>query len=686
VESTVAQTVPRWSSGLNAVQRTAVDHDGGPLLIAAGAGTGKTRTLVSRLARLLDDGIVPERVLLVTFSRRAAAELVRRVGQVTDPTVARRVQAGTFHSMAYRVLRRYQESLGLSRGFSVLDQADCRELLSMVRSPIATSASRRFPKTETVASLYFRVVSSQVGLEETVLKEFPWCAESIDGLRQIFSSYTDRKRHQQLLDFEDLLLYWRAAVLDPSLGPVIAGAFDHVLVDEYQDTSVVQSDILKAMTRGDTAVTVVGDDAQSIYSFRSATVRNILDFAEEFQNATTITLEQNYRSTTPILQLANAVIAESGAGIRKELWTDEVGGARPVLATCPDQQGQAEAVCTTILEHFEAGVALKEQAVLFRTSHHSDLLEVELGRRGIPFVKYGGLRFLEASHVRDLLAALRLLANPWDELAWMRFLQLAEGIGPSSANQMIDALGVRAPTRDGPDPLAAFCADPRSGRPARSHQDLASLASGLEACRSVPELAAGPQVERLRQAVEPMIRRTYDHPEARLADLDALALLASDAVSRDRFIADLTLDPPTSTGDLAGKPVLDDDWLTLSTVHSAKGGEWGVVHLIHAADGAFPSDMATGDGESIDEERRLFYVALTRARTNLHIYAPLRYHHGSPAGRGDAHSYAQRTRFLPPAVDHLLELRAIRSSIADLAPAASVPVTSAVDTRLSDLW
>jgi DNA helicase-2/ATP-dependent DNA helicase PcrA len=671
---------------LNPVQLSAVDHDGGPLLIAAGAGTGKTRTLVSRLARLLDEGVAPERILLVTFSRRAAAELVRRVGHVTDPTVARRVEAGTFHSVAHRVLRRYHEPLGLAGGFSVLDQADSRDLFSLVRTPVAEKARRRFPKTETVAAVYSRVVSSQVGVEETVLKSFPWCGDDIDGLREIFSEYTDKKRRQQLLDFEDLLLYWRAAVMDSVLGPVLAASFDHVLVDEYQDTSIVQSDILRAMTRSDTAITVVGDDAQSIYSFRSATVRNILDFSEQFPAATTITLEQNYRSTTPILDLANAVNAGTGEALPKRLWTEEEGGARPVLATCPDQQSQAEAVCATVLEHFEAGVPLREQVVLFRTSHHSDLVEVELGRHGIPFVKFGGLRYLEASHVRDLLSALRVLGNPWDELAWMRLLQLAEGVGPSSANQLIESLGVRSPTRDGPDPLAAFCADPSSGLGGRrSHQDLEGLAAGLQACRVVPELPAGTQVELLRQALEPMIRQHYDHPDSRLADLDALALLASD-VGRDKFVADLTLDPPSSTGDLAAKPTLDDDWLTLSTVHSAKGGEWGVVHLIHAADGAFPSDLATGDDKGIDEERRLFYVALTRARSHLHIYAPLRYHHGDAAGWSDAHSYAQRTRFLPPTVNHLLDLRAIRSAADDLAPPAAVPVTRAVDIKLSDLW
>ncbi len=677
---------PQWARGLNRKQREAVDHDGGALLVVAGAGTGKTRMLVSRLARLLDAGVAPERVLLVTFSRRAAAELIRRTGQIADSATARRVEAGTFHSVAHRMLRRYRTALGLAEGFSVLDQGDARDLLALVRTPHAGGVRHRFPRTETVAAVYARVVSSQLPLEETVTEVFPWCGDSIEGLRAIFSDYTERKRAQHLLDFEDLLLHWRAAVVDPVVGPVLAASFDHILVDEYQDTSRVQSDILRALRSGDDRLTVVGDDAQAIYSFRSATVRNILDFSAHFPGATTVTLEQNYRSTGPILDLANVVIGEAGEGYRKKLWTEQRGGVRPVLATCPDQQSQAEAVCQTILEHHEAGFPLNQQVVLFRASHHSDLVEVELARRNIPFVKYGGLRFLEAAHVRDLLAALRVVGNPWDELAWTRLLQMADGIGSATANRIVESLGVRDPERKGPDPLASFCSNPTGQRSvARAADDLTRIAGGLTTCRRAG-LRPGAQVEALRDVLEPMIRRRYEHPDPRLADLDALARLASDCVSSEEFVADLTLDPPSSTGDLAGHPTLDDDWLTLSTVHSAKGGEWAVVHLIHAADGAFPSDMATGDESGVDEERRLFYVALTRARNHLHIYAPLRYHHGDPGGSSDRHSYAQRTRFLPPSTDGLLDHRAIRSVLDVSIPAASVPVTSVVDTELRGLW
>jgi DNA helicase-2/ATP-dependent DNA helicase PcrA len=677
---------PAWAQGLNPSQRLAVDHRDGPLLIAAGAGTGKTRTLVSRLARLLDEDVAPERILLVTFSRRAAAELARRAGQLTDPLLARRVMAGTFHSVAHRLLRRYRAALGLADGFSVLGQGDARDLLALVRAPVAADSDTRFPRTETVASVYGRMVSSQMPLQEAVVRWFPWCTDDVEGLRTIFTAYTTRKREQRILDLEDLLLYWRAAVTDPIVGPALGQCFDHILVDEYQDTNLVQADILRAMAAHDIAVTAVGDDAQAIYSFRGATVRNILDFRLHFPGTSTVTLDQNYRSTTPILDLANAVIAGIGEGVPKQLWTEEGGGVRPTLATCPDQQAQAMAVSQTILNHYESGIPLRRQAVLFRTGHHSDLVEVELRRRRIPFVKYGGLRFLEAAHVRDLLAMLRLVQNPWDEMAWMRILQLAHGTGPTTIEKVLDHLGVRNPGRVGADPLATFCAAPEAcGAAARSTADLATLASALGSCRE-NHLNAGLQVDVVRDALEPMIRRRYDHPEARLADFGALARIAADAPNATQLVADLTLDPPTSTGDLAGSPSLDDDWLTLSTVHSAKGGEWGVVHLIHAADGAFPSDLATGSAEEVDEERRLFYVALTRAQHHLHIYAPLRYHHGDPAGRTDKHSYAQRSRFLPPELDGLLDHRAIRGPDDLELPAAAAALTDVVHAELSSLW
>jgi DNA helicase-2/ATP-dependent DNA helicase PcrA len=429
-------------------------------------------------------------------------------------------------------------------------------------------------------------------------------------------------------------------------------------------------------------VTVVGDDGQAIYAFRAATVRNMLDFPARFPGTAVMTLERNYRSTQPILDLANAVLADAAEGYARRLWTSEAGGMRPTLATCPDVGAQAAAVADVVLEYHDRGVDLREQAVLFRSAHHSDLLEVELRRRRIPFLKYGGLRFLEAAYVRDLLAALRVLDNPRDELAWYRLLLLVDGIGPAGARRTLVALGLDQPNGD---PMGRFVSADLP-LPARSRDAVASLQRAFADCRP-DNLPPAVQIDRLRDGLEPLLRRRYANAEVRLRDLDALSKLASGYESRAQAAAELTLDPPTSTGDLAGPPELDDDYLILSTVHSAKGGEWRVVHLIHAADGMFPSDLATADAEGVEEERRLFYVALTRAREHLHIYAPLRFHHQPRPGWTDAHSYAQRTRFLPPGFDRLLDHRPVRAARVDTAlPEPSVALATAVDRVLRGLW
>jgi DNA helicase-2/ATP-dependent DNA helicase PcrA len=679
-------TVAPWAAGLDPVQLAAVEHDGPALLIAAGAGTGKTRTLVARLARLVEAGVAPERILLVTFSRRAAEELVGRLGHLVGTEAGRRVHAGTFHAIAHRLLRHNRDRLGLAAGFSVLDPGDAAELMQLTRQSVAAQmpdeSRRRLPRKDTLVDIYSRVVNAHQPLDQVLPRMFPWVQEHEALIAAVFREYTASKRRQGLLDFDDLLLYWRAAAGDAVLGPILAGAHDHVFVDEYQDTNLIQGDIVRLLRRDGRPVTVVGDDGQAIYAFRAATVRNMLDFPDQFPGAAVVTLERNYRSTQPILDLANAVLAGAAEGYSKRLWTSRPAGPKPVLATCPDVAAQAGAVADVVLEYHESGVALREQAVLFRSAHHSDLLEVELRRRHIPFVKYGGLRFLEAAHVRDLLAALRVLDNPRDELAWYRLLQLLDGIGPAGARRVMAALGIG----DGrSDPLCGFVA-PGAPLPPRALVAAAPLQDALRDCQAGC-LSVSAQIDRLRQALDPLLRHRYDNAELRLRDLDALSRLTAGYETRARAVAELTLDPPVSTGDLAGPPHLDDDYLILSTVHSAKGAEWRVVHLIHAADGMFPSDMATGDPDGIEEERRLFYVALTRARDRLHLYAPLRFHHSGSFGRGDRHSYSQRTRFLPPDLDGLLDHRAVRAVEADTAlPAPSVALGRAVDDALDELW
>ena len=694
---------------LNTEQQRAVEADDRPLLVLAGAGTGKTATLAARVARLLADGAEPERTCLLTFSRRAAAEMLARAGAMGDPARAARVVGGTFHAVAQRLLHHHGHLLGLSPAFSVLDGADTVELLGLVRheAGLDGTGGARFPRAETLASILSHVTNAQQRLTEVVASGFPWCSEDIDGIRAVFAAYTARKRAQHLCDFDDLLLLVRALGATEVGGRLLAGLFDHVLVDEYQDVNAIQVDMVDLLRPGGRGLTVVGDAAQAIYGFRSATTAAITAFADRYPGAAVVRLEHNYRSTPAILAVANQVMDEGPGGAATRLWSDRPGRRRPVLRNCADEGAQAEAVCESVLAHRERGVALREQAVLFRSGHHAAVLELALARRRIPYVKYGGLRFLEAAHVKDLLALLRLLDNPTDELAWFRTLQLLEGVGAATARRVMGQLGVGGAAGAPPDPGAVsplarlLAAPPTVPGPARV--ELAGLRSALGDCTARDgegdgggALPVGAQVDRLRRWLEPVIARRYKGGAARCGDLARLAEQAAAAPSRNRFLADLTLDAPGITGDLAGPPSLDDDWLALSTVHSAKGGEWDVVHVIHAADGMFPSDLSTGDAEALAEERRLFYVAVTRARDALEVNVPLRYHrHRSRLD--DRHGYAPASRFLSPAVQALMDVEHAgspgggwageggpgRAGDGQPVPGAGV---AAVDRLLASLW
>ena len=633
-----------WIDDLNPEQRRAVLHDGGHLLVVAGAGSGKTRTLACRVARLLAAGTPPERILLLTFSRRAAREMLTRAGQLAEAEGARRVWGGTFHAVGNRLLRLHGAAVGLRPGFTVLDQGDNADLLGLVRSDLGLGEKgRRFPRKDTLASIYSRVVNAQERLADVVERSYPWCRDDLDGIKTVFAGYVERKRARNFVDYDDLLLYWRAVATSAGAGTLLRTAFDHILVDEYQDTNAVQADIVAAMAGPGVCVAAVGDDAQAIYGFRSGSARHMLDFPERFAGAEVVTLDRNYRSTPPIVAAANAVIAEAAEGFAKELRAVRSGRHRPALATCVDELAQSAFVCDSVLEHRERGVPLQQQAVLFRPGHHSDGLELELARRNIPFVKYGGLKFLEGAHVKDLLALLRILENPSDELAWMRVLGLLDGVGPAITRRLIDDLGVAEAAA-----LARFLADDGPSFPEAAQADVASLRSALADCAGT-DVPPAAQVERLGKACVPLFARRYPSTSSvRLADLEHLRSMATQYGSRSRFLAELTLDPPSATGDLAGPPHLDDDWLVLSTIHSAKGGEWQVVHLIHASDGNIPSDMSLGSSEEVEEERRLLYVALTRARDTLVVSYPLRYYVRRHA-LDDHHTYGQPSRFLSQA-------------------------------------
>jgi DNA helicase-2/ATP-dependent DNA helicase PcrA len=672
---------------LNERQFEAASFGDTPLRVIAGPGTGKTTTLTARVNILLERGVAPERILLLTFTRRSAREIVSRVRALRGAPHGRHVAGGTFHSVAHTALRRHHAALGLPEGFGVVDRGDTADLMDLVRGEHGiVSKERRLPKKETLCALYSRTVNTGVPLADVMHETTPWCIESLEEVGSLFTAFVARKRSLGLLDFDDLLLYWRVAAQDDALGKELGATYDHILVDEFQDVNLLQLDVLVALRRRDPRLTIVGDDAQAIYGFRGATARFLLDAEQYFDELTTITLDDNYRSSGAILEVANAVAADAPEGFSSVLRerVPIVGTSQPVLVHCADERDQSESVADRVLELYEEGIVLQKQAVLFRAAHHSADLEIELARRRIPFVKYGGLRYLEAAHVKDLLAAFRLSDNPRDEMAWFRLFQLLPGVGPAKARRAIDALR----DMDGLIPLShnevlRGWSKVVDVLPNDAHDMSRDLAEALCAKLSEPvELHA----ERIRRALSPLITTSYEDAPSRLEDLGALVLACTGTLRLSDVAAEQVLEPPASTGDLAGPPMVDEDWLVLSTVHSAKGLEFDAVHVIHAADGNFPSDMALGSPEGLEEERRLFYVAITRARRNLAIYVPLRYHHHRVR---DDHSWAQPSRFLSDVVrSALVESSSSRKGqlTASTPSTQTIDGSSVVEVQLSKLW
>jgi DNA helicase-2/ATP-dependent DNA helicase PcrA len=703
---------------LNPAQRDAVTHGDGPLLVVAGAGTGKTKTLACRVAHLITRGVPPNRILLLTFTRRAAAEMLRRAGAAiggSNENVTAKVWGGTFHAIANRLLRTYASAVNLSGDFTVMDEGDAADLMNLLRNELGfAKKERRFPRKRTLLGIYSRMVNAQSTLRKTLKRQFPWCDDDRQAIKEIFDLYVARKSDQHLLDYDDLLLFWSAMTSAPGVGESVADRFDHVLVDEYQDTNAVQAEILRGMRQNKKDIMVVGDDAQSIYAFRAATIRNILDFPKQFPGTRIVTLEQNYRSTGPILAASNAVMSEARERYTKELWSQRASDQKPVLTTCLDENQQTAVVCGYILEHLEQGTPLMNQAVLFRASHHSAQLEVELTSRNIPFHKFGGLKFVETAHIKDMLAIMRILENPLDQISWFRVLQLFDGVGPRTAARIMEALGVReASPGENPrtrrddrsdaaprSPLKLLLDDPPTVPPAAREQferlrTCLANCGGANVKRSDTEMPDGDgtrpaeppvptQVEIVRRFYEPLCERIFDNAVIRLRDIEQLSQIASRYRSRGRFITDLTLDPPKATSVLAQPPFLEEDYLTLSTIHSAKGCEWDIVHVIHAADGMIPSDMAVGDDEGVEEERRLFYVAMTRAKDWLYVYFPLRYYHRR-FGLSDAHGYAQRTRFINDETRSLFEVRTTEGDGQE-SEERVVDIESDTYARVSRLW
>lgn len=514
---------------LNSAQRQAVDHDGGPLLILAGAGTGKTTTLAARVARLVAGGTDPGRIMLLTFTRRAAAEMgsraARRVAQAGGAGLTGQVVSGTFHGVANRLLRRYADRIGLTTDFGLLDAADAADLMDLIREDQgAATGNSRFPRKATLAAIYTRVINARMPLQDTLDQHFGWCAENRESIGRVFTGYSQRKRAQNLLDYDDLLLFWKVLASAPGIGDELAAAFDHLLVDEYQDTNALQAEIVQALRRDNDNVTVVGDDAQAIYGFRAADVGHILSFPDHFAGTTVIRLERSYRSTQPILDTANAVVAEmpqvhDRPKFCKSLFSDRISGPHPNLHTCHDEVDQSDRVCRAVLERREQGTPLQQQAVLFRTGHHSAHLELELSRRNIPYVKFGGLKYLESAHVKDLVSLLRILDNTQDTLAWFRILQRLEGVGPARAKRIIHALD----TTSAGQALGTLPTD--LDLPPVVAEGLQSLSEALAQSGRAP--CVGAQIQRLREWYAPVCTRSFDDHLARMADLEQLEVLTA---------------------------------------------------------------------------------------------------------------------------------------------------------------
>ena len=677
---------------LNAEQRRAVEHGGvslagaAPLLIIAGAGSGKTNTLAHRVAHLIVNGADPRRLLLLTFSRRAAAEMQRRVerlaAQALGPNAAPIADAlrwsGTFHAIGARLLREYALDIGLNNTFTIHDREDSGDLMNLVRHDLGLSKThKRFPLKSTCLAIYSRAVNGEAALGDALGRHFPWCAEWEAELRQLFAAYVEAKQKQNVLDYDDLLLYWAQMMAEGAIAQDVSARFDHVLVDEYQDTNRLQASILLALKPNGRGLTVVGDDAQSIYSFRAATVRNILDFPHHFSPpAEIVTLDHNYRSTRSILAAANAVINLAGERFTKNLWSDRASAGLPQLIAVADDAAQTGYIVETILANREAGIALKAQAVLFRASHHSAGLEIELTRRNIPFVKFGGLKFLEAAHIKDVLALLRWTQNARDRVAGFRAAQLLPGVGPGTAARLLDRV---AEAGDAARAVSEF------KPPAAAAESWPDFATTIGLLR---RNAAGwpADVDLACRWYAPHLERMYDDGSIRQADLVQLAQIAGNYPSRERFLTELTLDPPDATSDEAGVPLLDEDYLILSTIHSAKGQEWTSVFLLNAVDGCLPSDLSTGSTPEIEEERRLLYVAMTRAKDQLHLLVPQRFYTYNQRGGGDRHVYAQRTRFIPPAILTCFDSRVWPPVAADGPQARGAIEVVDVRAKLRRMW
>ena len=604
-----------YRNELNNAQYQAATTVEGPLLIIAGAGTGKTRTLVYRVAHLIDIGVDPRSILLLTFTRRAAEEMLRRASLLIDNRCSQ-VAGGTFHSFANLVLRQFGRRAGLSPSFTIMDRSDSEDAIQLLRTEMGLNyKDKRFPRKQTVAEIFSMAVNKQTTVPDLLEREYPHLYDSLDDLLRLYERYVDYKTTKALLDYDDLLTKLKDLLSDQEeVRRRLSQIYQFIMVDEYQDTNSLQAQIIRLLAATHNNVAVVGDDAQSIYSFRGANFRNIMDFPEAFPGTRIIKLEENYRSTQPILNLTNKIIQLAKERYDKRLFTHKQEGETPVLVQAESEQMQSRFVCQKILELREEGVPLWDIAVLFRSSFHSFDLELELARHNIPFIKRGGFQFMETTHIKDLLAHLRILANPQDTISWNRVLLLLEGVGPQMSQKITGWLLA------GSQPVERL----------RTFQAKAKIAHELKTLAQVLQYASqaerpAEQTQYLMQYYVPILKRSHpdDHPK-RLRDLEHFQGITDRYRSLERLLADMALEPPNDSvgGVLAVDP--DEGPVILSTIHSAKGLEWHSVFIIWALEGRFPSFYNINTDEELEEERRLLYVAATRAKENLFISYPIK--------------------------------------------------------------
>jgi DNA helicase-2/ATP-dependent DNA helicase PcrA len=602
-----------YAAALNPQQLAAVTAPDGPSLVIAGAGSGKTRTLIYRVAYLIDAGVDPANILLLTFTRKSAQEMLDRAGELIGGG-SERVCGGTFHSVANMLLRRYGRAIGLEPGFTILDRTDAEDLIALVRSQLGLNEKdKRFPRKNTIAEMFSKSENTLRSLDDVVLEEFSHFADHLDALTQLQQGYQTAKHRRQLVDYDDLLVLLRRLLTDDHQArQAISRLYRYILVDEYQDTNRLQADVIRQLAATHQNVMVVGDDSQSIYAFRGATFRNIMEFPALFPGAVVYKLEENYRSTQPILNLANCIIEEAAEKYTKHLFTRKLDGPLPTLAEAAGENAQSRFVAQKILELREEGVPLSEVAVLFRSSFHSFDLEIELSRRGLPFVKRGGVKFIETAHVKDLLAHLRVVANPLDAVSWHRVLMLVEGVGPKKAQDLLASL-VKS---ESPYHVLREAGG-------RSGQGLKNLANTLEALSASDALSTADQVNHIYEYYLPILKEQYDDYPKRTRDLDHLHTIAENYPEVGQFLADLALEPPDGSAADVEPPDRDDERMVLSTIHSAKGLEWQCVFVIWVVDGKFPSTYSFVTDDELEEERRLFYVAVTRAKRFLYLTYPI---------------------------------------------------------------